>query len=93
MWQSAGHGYAQCQGPVVQLVVSLLYPVTAWRTRVYINAQLSSISVFATDLKEFKLHKDYSGIQEQNQQIKPLQPVGQAAGFKFEFKLEPLQVI
>ena len=39
-----------------------------------------------TDLKEFKLHTVYAVISEA---IKPLQLVGQAAEFKFEFKLEP----
>ena len=51
---------------------------------------ISLISVFSTDLKEFKLHTVYFGTSEQ---IKPLQPVGQAAEFKFESKFEPLQVI
>ena len=32
----------------------------------------------------------YFGVSEQ---IKPLQPIGQAAEFKFESKFEPLQVI
>ena len=45
---------------------------------------------FSTDLQEFKLYTDYSAIFEQ---IEPLQPVCQAAEFKFEFKFEPLQVI
>ena len=51
---------------------------------------ISLISVFSTDLKEFKLHTVYFGTSEQ---IKPLQPVGQAAEFKFESKFEPLPVI
>ena len=37
-----------------------------------------------------KLHTDYSGASEQ---IKPLQPVGQAVEFKFESKFKPLLVI
>ena len=41
-------------------------------------------------LKKIKLDTDYSRISEQ---IKPFQPVGQAAEFKFESKFEPLQVI
>ena len=51
---------------------------------------ISLISAFSTDLKEFKLHTVYFGTSEQ---IKPLQPVGQAAEFKFESKFEPLPVI
>ena len=41
---------------------------TVCRMRVGINSPLSSISVFSTDLKEFKLHTDFSEISEQ---IKP----------------------
>ena len=40
--------------------------------------------------KKFKLHTIYFWTSEQ---IKPLQPVGQAAEFKFESKFEPLPVI
>ena len=54
------------------------------------NLPLSSISAFSADLKEIKLHTDYSGISEQT---KPLQPIGQAADFKFESKFKPGQVI
>ena len=54
------------------------------------GSAISLISAFSTDLKEFKLHTVYFGTSEQ---IKPLQPVGQAAEFKFESKFEPLQVI
>ena len=50
----------------------------------------SSISAFEMDLKRIQFHTIYSGILEQ---IKPQQPVDQAAEFKFEFKFEPLQVI
>ena len=50
--------------------------MTVWEMRVGIISLLSSISAFSTDLKEFKLHTDYSGILEQ---IKRLQPVGQEA--------------
>ena len=45
--------------------------------RVGIDAQLSSISAFSTDLKT----------------LEQIKPIGQAAEFKFESKLEPLQVI
>ena len=55
-----------------------------------VYSQLSSISSFATDLKEFKLHTDCSGTSEQ---IKHLQPVGKASEFKFESQFEPLLVI
>ena len=60
--------------------------------RVNIVSVMSSISAFLTDLKrEFKLHTVYFGTLEQ---IKPLQPVGQAAEFKFESShFEPLPVI
>ena len=57
--------------------------------RVDIVSVLSSISAFLTNLKEFKLHTVYFGTSEQ---IKPLEPVGQAAEFKFESKFEPLLV-
>ena len=40
--------------------------------------------------KEFKLHTVHF---ETIEQIKPVQPVGQAAEFKFESKFEPLPVI
>ena len=49
--------------------------------RVDIDSLLSSISAFSMDLKEFKLHTDYSGISEQ---IKPVPPVSLAAVFNFE---------
>ena len=53
-----------------------------WMTvRVDIDSLLSSISAFSMDLKEFKLHTDYSGISEQ---IKPVPPVSLAAVFNFE---------
>ena len=58
--------------------------------RVDIDSALSSISAFSKDLKEFKLHTLYF---ETSEQIKPLQPVGQAAEFKFESKFEPMPVI
>ena len=38
--------------------------------RIGINSQLPSILAFSTDMIEFELHTDYSGIEEQ---IKPLQ--------------------
>ena len=41
--------------------------ITVWWMRVGINSQLPSISAFSTDLKEFKLHTDYSGISLQIQ--------------------------
>ena len=61
-----------------------------WGVRIDIVSVMSSISAFLTDLKEFKLHTVYFGASEQ---IKLLQPIGQAAEFKFESKFEPLQVI
>ena len=61
--------------------------------RVGINSQLSSILVFSTDLKELSSkhwQTIYSGDLEQ---VKPLQIIGQAAEFKFEFKFKSLQVM
>ena len=63
---------------------------TVQRIRLDNVSVMSSILAFLTDLKEFELHTIYFGA---SQQIKPLQPVGQAAEFKFESKLKPLQVI
>ena len=51
--------------------------------RVDSDSQLSSISAS----KEFKLSIVYFGTSEQ---IKPLQPVGRAAEFKFESKFDCL---
>ena len=47
-------------------------------------------SNLASDLKKLKLHTVSAVISEA---IKPLQLVGQAPEFKFEFKFEPLLVI
>ena len=58
---------------------------TVWWIRVDIDTWLSSIPMFATDLNFFKLHIDYSGVSEQK---KPLQPVGQAAEFRYESTFE-----
>ena len=44
----------------------------------------------STDQKEFKLHTVHSVVEEQK---KSLQLVDQAALFKFEAKVEPLQLI
>ena len=63
---------------------------SVWWMRVDIDSVLSSILAYSMDLNEFKLHTVYFGTLEQ---IKPLQPVGQAAEFKFQFKFEPLQFI
>ena len=49
---------------------------------------LFSISAFLTDLKRIQTPHSFFGTSEQ---IKPLQPVGQAAEFKFESKFEPLR--
>ena len=45
---------------------------TVWWIRVDIDTQLSSISMFATDLNFFKLHIDYSGVSEQQNLYNPL---------------------
>ena len=51
---------------------------------------LPKFRCFQWNQQEFKLYTDYSGILEQ---VNPLQPVGQAAEFKFKSKFEPLPVI
>ena len=50
-----------------------------------------AISAFSRELywQRFKLHTDYSLISEK---IKPEQPVGQTAQFKFESKVLPWEV-
>ena len=63
-----------------------------------INSLLSSISVFSADLKKnsnsTQFNKGFWSCNgEALEPIKPLQPVGQAAEFKFESKFEPLPVI
>ena len=50
----------------------------------------ASISAFSTDLKRIQNPHVYSEISEQ---IESLQPVGQAAEFKFESKFESLPVM
>ena len=60
--------------------------IAVWWMRVGINSQLSSILAFSKD----PVPIDKAGISEQ---IKPLQPVGQAAEIKFESKCQPLPVI
>ena len=57
--------------------------LSVWGMRLGINSQLFSISEFSTDLKRMQtphsLLRDFGA-------DKTLQLVGQAAGFKFEFK-------
>ena len=69
-----------------------------WGMSVGINSLLSSISVFSADLKKnsnsTQFNKGFWSCNgEALEPIKPLQPVGQAAEFKFESKFEPLPVI
>ena len=73
-----------CESAVFGAVVSAgqrLQPV--WWMRVDIDSQ-PQFWRFQHTLKEFKLHTDYSGTLEQ---IKPLQPVGHEAEFKFKSPL------
>ena len=62
--------------------------MTVWWMRVDFVSVLFSISAFLTDLKRIQTPHSFFGTSEQ---IKPLQPVGQAAEFKFESKFEPLR--
>ena len=61
-----------------------------WWMRVDIVWAMSSISAFLTDLKRIQTPRSLFWDFEAD---KPLQPVGQAAEFKFESKFEPLPVI
>ena len=62
---------------------------SVWWMRVGINSQLSSILAFTSDLKIQTQHRLFWVFRAD----KPLQPIGQAAEFKFESKFKPLQVI
>ena len=64
------------------LRVSKMTKSSSWGMRVG-NWSITSISASSTDLKEFKLHTDYSGIWEKR---KPFVIVGQAADLLFEPK-------
>ena len=58
--------------------------------RVDNESLLSSISAFKKNSNSTQFIELYFGVSEQT---KPLQPIGQAAEFKFESKFEPLPVI
>ena len=63
---------------------------SVWWGRVGINSPLFSIQEFSTDLKRIQSpHRLFQGFRAD----KPLQPIGQAAEFKFESKFKPLQII
>ena len=66
-WQCTVHHIMSCHH-----AMGLLQFCAAWGMRVGIDSQLYSISAFSTDLQEFKLHKDYSGISKWTNLYNPI---------------------
>ena len=71
----------------VHINVKLIYYIAVWWMRVDNESLLSSISAFKKNSNSTQFIELYFGVSEQT---KPLQPIGQAAEFKFESKFEPL---
>ena len=90
--QLPAHSRLQVGGPFKHMMdITVITVNLVWWMKTDINSPLSSISVFSTDLKstQHSLFWDFSAAE----QLKPLQPVGQAAEFNFESKSKSLQVI
>ena len=93
-WRPGRGGFAGTsaleQKTITLKQISLENTIWSQWMRVGIDSLLSSIWCSEKNSNSTKCIKLYSGVSEQ---LKPLQPIGQAAEFKFESKIKPLLVI